>query len=397
MSINITDKSKCCGCSACVQKCPKQCISLIEDGEGFLYPKVNESLCIDCGLCEKICPLQHEVIQSAPIKVLSAYNNDEQTRLKSSSGGIFTLLAEKTIKQGGVVFGARFNDQWEVILDYTDSIDGLEVFRGSKYTQAIVGDTFKQCEQFLKAGRHVLFTGTPCQIAGLRSFLHKDYENLLAVDIFCHSVPSPMVWRKYLQSLTKGHPIAAIQFRNKSNGWKNYHVVIDFSDGTAQINEFFWDNAYMRSFLENLTIRPSCFECLFRGLNQHQSDISIADFWGIENIHPEMDDDKGTSFVMINNRRVLDVFSELDIKAKEVTKLTDTLHYNGGSIEILPKNQRRDHFFNSLRHTGCIIEQLSIHMLRDSDYRFAIAPCYRKNWYRIKYRLGLLKKLLTQR
>lgn len=396
MSINITEKAQCCGCSSCVQKCPRQCISLISDEEGFLYPKVNKSACIDCGICEKVCPLLIEAKVVEPLKVLSAYNLDEQIRLKSSSGGIFTLLAESIIQKGGVVFGARFDNHWNVILDYTDSIDGIDAFRGSKYSQAFVGDTFKQCKQFLESGRQVLFTGTPCQIAGLRLFLHKDYDNLLAVDIFCHSVPSPLIWNRYLHDITKGRPIAEIQFRNKSNGWKNYHFVIRFKNETVMIDDFFWDNVYMRAFLQNLTIRPSCFACQFRGITCHQSDMSIADFWGIENIHPEMDDDKGTSFVMLNTHKALKTAAELNLKTKEVTNIADTIHYNCGSQEILPYNPRRVHFFCAIHENDSVQKQLRIHTLQESEYQFAIAPFLVKNWYRIKYRLVQLKSILNK-
>lgn len=168
--ILITDKSLCCGCSACVQKCPKQCISLKEDNEGFLYPIVNTDTCVDCGICEKVCPVLNPEDTHEPLKVLAAKNRDEKIRMESSSGGIFTLLAEPIIREGGVVFGARFDEEWQVTLDYTETIDGLSAFRGSKYVQARTGDTYRQCEQFLKEGRKVLFTGSPCQIAGLNHY-----------------------------------------------------------------------------------------------------------------------------------------------------------------------------------------------------------------------------------
>lgn len=199
--INITNKYNCCGCGACAQCCPKQCITLDVDKEGFSYPVVDTSVCVDCGLCEQVCPFLHPYEKREPLRTLAAYNTQEEVRMQSSSGGIFSLLAEKVIQEGGVVFGARFDENWQVTIDYTESIDGLSAFRGSKYVQARTGDTFKQCESFLKADRKVLYSGTPCQVAGLKHFLRKEYGNLLTVDFVCHGVPSPKVWGLYLTQL----------------------------------------------------------------------------------------------------------------------------------------------------------------------------------------------------
>lgn len=243
--IEIFRKEDCCGCSACAQKCPKHCITMAEDNEGFLYPKVDESLCVDCGLCNQVCPIQNSFSPNSPVKVFAAYNSDEVIRRESSSGGVFTLLAEKVIDKGGTVFGAEFNGQWEATLGYTETKRGLARFRGSKYVQADVNETFRQCEQFLKTGRMVLFSGTPCYIAGLKRYLGNEYENLLTVDVICHGVPSPKVWRKYLDvvrrnaikqtatrrllekvpfcSSPKPLPlIKGIRFRDKSEGWKKF-------------------------------------------------------------------------------------------------------------------------------------------------------------------------------
>ena len=196
--INIEDKKQCCGCSACVQRCPKQCIVMKEDEEGFLYPVADKDVCIDCNLCEQVCPVLRQREEREPLDVYAAFNKNEEVRMQSSSGGVFTALAESIIKEGGVVFGARFNEDWEVVHDYVETVEGLSAFRGSKYVQSRIGCTFSQAEQFLKQGRKVLFSGTPCQIAGLKLFLRKEYENLLSVDFICHGVPSPGVWRQYL-------------------------------------------------------------------------------------------------------------------------------------------------------------------------------------------------------
>lgn len=240
--IEIKDKSQCCGCNACVQRCPKQCIAMCEDEEGFLYPEVDEAICIDCGLCENVCPVINQADARIPLQVYAAKNTDEKIRMHSSSGGVFSILAEQTIKQGGVVFGARFDENWEVKHDYTETIDGVSVFRGSKYVQSKTGDTFKQAEQFLKQNRKVLFSGTPCQIVALKRYLKKEYENLLLVDFICHGVPSLGVWRKYLKQVIaltcdkirfrltlscfspNGMPLLRV-FRSETNAWDGKNTV----------------------------------------------------------------------------------------------------------------------------------------------------------------------------
>lgn len=197
--IFIQDKKECCGCSACASVCPKNCITMSEDSEGFLYPHVDESVCIDCHLCERVCPMINHGKDREPLAVYAAKNSNETIRMQSSSGGIFTLLAERVIDEGGVVFGASFNDRWEVVHDHVETKEELAKFRGSKYVQSKIGDNYRKVKLFLSEGRNVLFSGTPCQISGLKKYLRKDYDNLLAVDFICHGVPSPGVFRTYLQ------------------------------------------------------------------------------------------------------------------------------------------------------------------------------------------------------
>lgn len=196
--IQIIEKHKCCGCEACVQICSKHCISFEEDEHGFRYPKVNRVTCVDCGLCENVCPALKQSPARKPIKVYAYINQEERIRLKSSSGGFFSSLAKKIINQGGVVFGARFNEKWEVVHGYTETYEGLEYFRGSKYVQSRIGNSYSKVKDFLRLGRMVLFTGTPCQISALNSYLRKPYDNLYTCEVVCHGVPSPLVWRRYL-------------------------------------------------------------------------------------------------------------------------------------------------------------------------------------------------------
>ena len=310
--IKIIQKEQCCGCSACLHICPNHSLSFREDKEGFLYPQVDTATCIECELCEKVCPVLNQGEERMPLKVYAAKHADDEIRMKSSSGGIFTLLADQIIDKGGVVFGARFNENWEVVHDYTETKEGLAPFRGSKYVQSNIGISYKQVEEFLKTGREVMFTGTPCQVAGLKKFLRKDYENLLTVDFVCHGVPSPMVWRKYLEEeiVRQGNNpvVTGVNFRDKSTGWKKYSFVLNFSKASADgeqnsvLSSVFTDNAYMNAFLSDLSLRPSCYACPAKA-GKSGADITIGDFWGIENIMPTIDDDKGVSLLIINSHR----------------------------------------------------------------------------------------------
>lgn len=352
--IRITDKSQCCGCEACVQRCPKQCITLHEDNEGFLYPLVDQTVCVDCKLCENVCPVLTPYADRKPLQVLAAINIDEKIRMESSSGGIFTLLAESIIKEGGVVFGARFDDEWQVMLDFTESIDGLAAFRGSKYVQARTKSTYKQCEKFLKEDRKVLFTGTPCQIAGLHHYLRKDYNNLITCDFVCHGVPSPKVWRMYLDKVINGayKTITEIKFRNKDNGWKAYNFKLTYvaNNKINVISSCYRDNLFMRAFLSDMILRPSCHKCNAKE-GRSMSDITIADFWRIQLYHQDMDDDKGTSLVLIHTEKGKKMIDWSKIKYI-ISNYDTALSTNMGLKPLTVPNCKRNEFFTELDTTG---------------------------------------------
>lgn len=354
--IDVIDKSKCCGCAACVQRCPRQCITMHSDKEGFLYPKVDIVKCTDCGLCEKVCPVLNVSKARLPQKVYAAKNRDEVVRCQSSSGGVFTILAEKTINAGGVVFGVMFNENWEVVHSYTETIEGLAAFRGSKYVQSIIGNSYKQVEVFLKQGREVLFSGTPCQIAGLKRFLRKEYDNLLTVECVCHGVPSPLVWHEYLNDIkTKNNTdkILDVKFRVKSAGWKKYSVSLKYSNkqGTCQDDSIlYYKNPYMQAFLRDFILRPSCYSCPAKA-GRSGADIALADFWGIEKLMPHFDDDKGCSLV-------LDYTSRTDYKSRCEYMSADYDHavkYNPAIVRSVAKPLNRAFFFHRMNcGKGCV-------------------------------------------
>ena len=346
--IHITDKQNCCGCSACAQRCPKQCITMQEDNEGFLYPKVDESACIDCGLCEKVCPMITPYEAHEPIQTLAAVNKNDEVRLKSSSGGIFSILAEKVIREGGVVFGARFDDQWQVVIDYTETLEGINDFRGSKYLQASTGDTFKQCENFLKAGRLVMYSGSPCQIAGLKHYLRKEYDNLLLVDFGCHGVPSPKVWQKYLDEIVGSRDINSTSMRAKTNGWRKFNFEMSFNrdNSTILLSSPASKNDYMRAFLNNLILRPSCHNCKAKECRSH-SDITIADYWGIWNVAPELYDDKGTGLVLLHTEKGK-TFFPFELTNSIETSYSQATAGNSALLKCPSPHNNRTVFFNNL-------------------------------------------------
>lgn len=340
--IQIEEKQKCCGCSACEQICPKHCIQMASDRQGFLYPIVDQDNCIDCHLCEKVCPVLHQNKERKPIEAYAAFNKDEQIRLESSSGGIFTLLAEKTLQQGGVVFGAMFNEKWEVVHSYIESPKDLAKLRGSKYVQSKINNCFTVAQKFLNQGRQVLFSGTPCQIAAFRLFLMKDYVNLLLVDVACHGVPSPLLWKDYLM-LFKTERIISISFRDKRNGWSNYSYVIN-NDDREILSQIHRDNIYSQGFLNDLTIRPSCFACPAKS-GKSCSDLTIADFWGIDNVLPNRNDEKGVNLILANTPLGHHLIEQLRNAQVEKVEFSQAVQHNPAITRSVRKPKSYDWFW----------------------------------------------------
>ena len=301
--IQITNKNHCCGCSACAQICPKQCIAMMPDSEGFCYPKINETICVKCGLCEKVCPMLKSQNMQGQVHAWAAYCKEDKIRLASSSGGIFSLLAEEILEEGGVVFGAAFDGQMMVHHVAVESVRDLERLRGSKYLQSRIENSYADVKAYLAADRKVLFSGTACQIAGLLHFLGRPYEKLWTVDVLCHGVPTPTLWKNYLSEQNRAFkmPVRQISFRDKSQGWKKYQMAWKVEGGEIY-RQPASRNPYMRLFLSNICLRPSCYDCHFKGFPR-VSDLTLGDCWGVEQHSPEMDDDKGTSVVIVNTEK----------------------------------------------------------------------------------------------
>lgn len=347
--IEINSKQNCCGCYACYNICPKQCITMKADNEGFWYPNIDKNKCINCNLCENVCPIINKPKSYLyEEKSYAVFNKDEKIRLESSSGGIFSLLAEYVINKYGIVYGAVFDEEFNVKHIKITSLKDIELLRGSKYVQSKINDIFKSIKFDLINNKLVLFTGTPCQIAGLQSFLQRKYDNLILMDIVCHGVPSPLIWQKYINKLKKNYKqnIKNIYFRDKSTGWKKYSIKFLF-DKDEYKNIGFKD-IYMKGFLNDIYLRPSCYNCKFKGI-ERISDITVADFWGIENIFPKIDDDKGTSLVVIHTEKGKRLFDKLSEKMifNEVN-LNEVVKYNLSMVRSAKYNKKREPFFVEL-------------------------------------------------
>lgn len=347
--IEIKDKEDCCGCYACYNICPKQCITMKIDNEGFWYPNVDRDKCINCNLCEKVCPIINPVKRADSKKIAYAgINKDERIRIKSSSGGIFSILAEYIIKNNGIVYGAGFDEDFNInhkrILVSAD----LDLLRGSKYVQSSIGNIYRQVKNDLERNKQVLFTGTPCQIEGLKSYLKKEYINLVTMDFICHGVPSPLVWKKYLEEMKKSKQenIKNIYFRNKDIGWKVYSLKIIFDEKIYSNN--LNNDLFMKGFLQDVYLRPSCYSCKFKKINR-VSDITVADFWGIENILLKMDDDKGTSLIVVHSEKGKQLFDKLSEKMiLNGVNLNEAIKYNPSMISSVKYNEKRNSFFAEL-------------------------------------------------
>ena len=304
--MKLCDGKLCTGCGACANACPKDAISFVPDNEGFLRPSVQQGVCVDCAICARSCPQLKERVESKSSKqVFACWHKDKRIRWDSTSGGAFTALAEEIIKRGGVVFGAGFNDFPTVRHVAVETLEELAILRSSKYVQSEIGHAFRRVRDFLAHNRHVLFSGTACQIDGLYGYLgNADRRNLVTVDLVCHGVPSPRIFQEYVRYLEERwcSRITSYNFRSKRIGWNLHSTEIGFAGKRQFVNHFFKD-FFSRGFLRNLYLRPCCHICRYANLNR-PADITLSDFWGYKPLRDDgLDDDKdkGVSMVMLNS------------------------------------------------------------------------------------------------
>lgn len=356
--IQVMDKAKCVGCHACYNCCPLNCITMEDDNEGFMYPRIDQNVCINCKKCEKVCPvIQKPTLESFSEASFAAYSKNEQIRKCSSSGGVFSVLAQIVLKHNGVVFGAAFDDEFQVHHIRVESVKDLEKLRGSKYVQSRIEKTFKDAKEILESGREVYFSGTPCQIDGFKNYLGREYENLITQDIICHGVPAPYVWDKYLDSVRNNinSEITQISFRDKLLGWRKYSVRIEGANGKVEMSTFL-DNPMMRAYLRDMCLRPSCYDCPSKGVKR-SSDITLADFWNVSDFIDDFDDDRGTDLIICHSSKGMKLLQEAE-SAIECHKVDMRAVY-----ENVPMNTssrlptKRNDFMEYLEH-GSFVESV---------------------------------------
>lgn len=346
----------CTGCTACCVVCPVSAITVQEDEFGAKYPKIDETKCVQCSLCEKTCPvLQIEQGNASPASVLNVYAiqaEDEQLRRESSSGGLFSLLAKHVLSENGVVVGCTMTEdcsaaQHVIVENEAD----LALLRGSKYVQSDLGDVLKKTIALVKAGRKVLFSGTPCQVAGLHYALgKKKYDNLWTVDFICHGVPVPFAWKKYLHDheCKQGAKARKVFFRDKMNGWRTYTLVVEFENG-AKYTSKVTEDLYLRGFINNAYLRSSCYHCKAKG-DSYFSDITIADFWGVDKHVPNFNDNRGTSLAIIHTEKAAKVLNAISAQLRKVEiDAKDALANNPSYVSSVPYNPLRKRIMREIK------------------------------------------------
>lgn len=347
----------CTGCTACQNICPTNCIIMIEDKEGFLYPSIDESKCIECGKCIETCNFSLKKVRCKEIsKVYASYSLNESVRQKSSSGGIFSEMASEVIKNGGHVYGAMWGDKYDIVHHtYIDDEADIKKLQGSKYVQSNILDSYKNVLNDINNGKKILFSGTPCQIAGLYKYLKRDYESLITCAVICHGVPSPMVWRKYVRFIEgkKEISLSDISFRDKSKeGWKNFYVKYAFNNYEEYYRKD--EDIYFRGFMENLFLRPSCYECGGKWKSDI-ADIVLGDLWGNEKIIPFVNCYDGVSTVLINTKKGEQFFGQVKKKCYcHLVEYSEVYQYNSVLRKPVKESTSRKRFFEELELTGDI-------------------------------------------
>ena len=349
MTTSICPEELCMGCAACSNVCPLKCIDMVSNSEGFLYPKIDYNLCNNCSACMRVCPANNikEANNLASPKVYACWSKDENVRFRSASGGVFTSIASQILDNGGVVFGAAYNKDMEVVHMAISNKEDLVKLQNSKYVQSNIGDSYIYVKKYLKEDRIVLFSGTPCQVAGLNAYLDKEYNNLITIDILCHGVPSPGLFEKYVEYIEEnyGFKLTNINFRYKGKGWNLVSTRATFNNGSQYIlNDI--KNSFMYGFSNNLTLRLSCYQCPYTNVDRN-GDITLGDFWGIGEIMPfDHDIQNGVSLVLVNTDIGSRLFSESLSNIYSEERTLKEAKYKGRMLkQPFPEPENRKLFF----------------------------------------------------
>ena len=349
--MTICDRKDCTGCHACYTVCPKSCITMCEDGEGFRYPQIDETICINCGMCQKVCPAVNTAEKRNTITTYAAYSADETEHKTSASGGMAAVFSKNIVKKGGVVFGAKYNADLSVSHDYSCDAEGIKKFKGSKYLQSVVGDAVKELRTSLLDGKRVLFIGTPCQTAGVENLrkTFKNSENLITCDLVCHGTPSYKVMKKYISEIEQkaGKSASEIRFRAPDAMVTLYDEQNVFYKGATQ------RDAYYIGFIKGLFNRPSCSSCRY-ACPQRVSDITIGDFWGLGTTTPfEGSKKDGISLCMVNTERGAAFLEEC--REDLVLYQRETSEAVAGNAQLRApsvRHKNRDKFFSRFETAG---------------------------------------------
>ncbi|HCB96140.1 MAG TPA: hydrogenase [Ruminococcus sp.] len=361
--INITDKNKkdCCGCTACMSACPKKCISMVEDNEGFKYPVVNMDLCVNCGLCEKVCPIINTQTngKDMPNTAYVVRNNDPEIVKNSTSGGAVTAFCEEILSQNGIIFGGAFDKDFNVCHSSAETVQELSKFRSSKYVQSDLGNTFSEVKKSLDSGRIVMFSGTPCQVEGLKNFLRKPYDNLFTVDFVCRAVPSPYVWKKYREYMESkfDSKITYANFREKTYGYHSANLTLRFANGKKSIENTNTD--YMlKSFFDGICSRPSCYDCKFRK-ETRVSDLTVFDCWDITRYVKDLeDDDKGYTAVIIQSHKGAEMLKKVSDKLTVYPADVNLLFHKDGHMAFQNPQCHKDRkLYFEMLNSGITIDK----------------------------------------
>lgn len=361
-TIKDIKKNDCCGCGTCCCICPKKAIKMVENSEGFLYPEIDEEKCIKCGLCKKKCPIISKIeVKNYEQKAYAIKAKNRENQIRSSSGGFFSTVAEYVLDNCGYVYGVEVDNRFNVNHIRIDSKDDIKMIRGSKYVQSNILTIMNDIREKLDNDNLVLFVGTPCQVAGLYSFIGKKYENLITCDLICHGVPSPKLFKEYIKYLEKKYKktIAKYEFRNKEKkGW-GYTSKITFTDKTIKyINNDF--DIYCSNFLENNISRESCYTCRYSNLNR-VGDITMGDYWGVSSIHKSFNDRNGVSLIIINSEKGEKYFNNIkDNLLFYETNLNYAIRYNNNLSKPSKRGSKRNISYGCFTNSKNISKTLKI-------------------------------------